>query len=259
MGTVFPAKHLAQQSSPRSNCGLGELCLPNEPSAGQAENGNGFACSYKRVKGGEYLYRTGDPFASVYPLRLGFFKTSVVTAMGCEQVLGLHMRGEIMGFDGVDTGKHSCTAIALEDSLVCVVPFGLLEEQCTANRGLRRQFHRALSRQIDAGQGAMLMLGTMHAEERLAAFLLDLSERYGACGYSPYEFNLRMTREEIGSLIGLKLETVSRTLARLQGRKLLSVAGKDVAILDLPGLRHVIGHRVAPIQDACTAGGAYSD
>jgi len=110
-----------------------------------------------------------------------------------------------------------------------------------------------MSRQIDLGQGTMLILGTMRAEERMAAYLLDLSERFGACGYSRYAFNLRMTREEIGSLVGLKLETVSRSLGRLQEWKLLSVAGKAVAILDLPGLRRVIGHGVEPIQDAYAA------
>lgn len=256
MGTVVPLRQLAQQSSTRSNCGLRELCFPDEPSGGKAEHRNGYACSYKRVKRGERLYRRGDPFASVYPVRFGSFKTSVVTASGCEKVMGLHMRGEIMGIDGVDTGKHSCTAIALEDSLVCMVPFGLLEEMCTANRGLQRQFHRAISRQIDWGQGVMLMLGTLRAEERLAAYLLDLSERLGACGYSRYEFNLRMTRKEIGSLVGLKLETVSRSLARLQEWNLVSVAGKAVAILDLPGLRHLAGHRVESIQNDCTTSGA---
>ena len=243
MGKLIPVRHLAQQGSARSNCGLGELCLPNEPSGGQAEDRSGITCSYMRLRRGDCLYRNGGPFAAVYPVRLGSFKTSVVTAAGCEQVTGFHMRGEIMGIDGVDTGRHSCTAIALEDSLVCTVPFGLLEERCTANRRLQRQLHRAMSRQIDFGQGAKLMLGSMHADERLAAYLLDLSERFGACGYSRYEFNLRMTREEIGSLIGLKLETVSRSFSRLQECKLLSVTGKSVSILDLPGLRQVIGQR----------------
>lgn len=248
--TVIPVKHSATQGGARSNCGLGELCLPSGPSAAHAEDRDAFACSHRRVRRGECLYRAGDPFASVFPVRLGSFKTSVVTAAGCEQVTGFHMRGEIMGIDGVDAGRHSCSAIALEDSLVCMIPFGLLEERCTANRRLQRQLHRAMSRQIDSGQGAMLMLGSMHAEERLAAYLLDLSDRFGACGYSRHEFNLRMTREEIGSLIGLKLETVSRSFGRLQECGLLSVAGKSVSILDLPGLRRVIGHRLEPSQGA---------
>jgi cAMP-binding proteins - catabolite gene activator and regulatory subunit of cAMP-dependent protein kinases len=246
MGTVIPLKDLAKQSSARPHCGLAELCLPYEPSARQAENRNGFACSYRRVKRGECLYRTGDPFASVFPVRLGFFKTSVVTAAGGDQVTGFHMRGEIMGFEGVDTGTHSCTAVALEDSLVCMVPFGLFEEKCAANTLLQRQFHRAMSSQIDLRQAAMLMLGTMAAEERVAAYLLDLSERFGARGYSRYEFNLRMTREEIGSFIGLTLETVSRAFARFQKAKLLSIEGKAVTDLDLQGLRQVIGHHVEP-------------
>ena len=104
--------------------------------------------------------------------------------MGCEQVLGFHMCGEIMGIDGVDPGTHSCTAIALEDSVVCRVPFELLEDMCAASIDLQRQFHRAMSRQIVVGQRVMLMLGTMCAEERLAAYLLDLSERFGATGHS---------------------------------------------------------------------------
>lgn len=247
MGTVIPLKRLAQQSSARPHCGLAELCLPHEPSAGQPETRNGFACSYRRVKRGECLYRNGDQFASVYPVRLGFFKTSVVTAAGCDQVTGFHMRGDIMGIEGVGTGEHSCTAIALEDSLVCMVPFGLLEEKCTANPLLQRQLHRAMSRQIDWGRAAMLMLGTMHAEERLAAYLLDLSERFSARGYSRYEFDLRMTREEIGSLIGLTLETVSRAFARFKKGNLLSIKGKTVTDLDLQGLRQVIRRRVDPI------------
>ncbi len=256
MGTVIPVKHPSRQTSARSNCGLGELCIPDGPSRGQAEGRDVFACSQKRVGRGVCLYRAGDSFAAVYPVRLGSFKTSALTASGGEQVTGFHMRGEIMGIDGVDTGKHACTAIALEDSLVCVLPFGLLEDECTANPRLQRQLHRAMSRQIDFGQGAMLMLGSMNAEERLAAYLLDLSERFGACGYSRYEFNLRMTREEIGSLVGLKLETVSRAFARLQECRLLSVAGKAVAILDLPGLRRVLGRRVEAIQHAFPARGA---
>jgi len=237
--TVIAVKLHAPQRGAR--CGLGELCLPDAQAAAHAEDRGGFACSHRRVGRGECLFRAGDPFAWVYPVRLGSFKISVVTAAGCEQVTGFHMRGEIMGIDGVDAGRHSCSAFALEDSLVCLVPFGLLEEKCTGNRRLQRQLHRAMSRQIDSGQGAMLVLGSMHAEERLAAYLLDLSERYGACGYSRYEFNLRMTREEIGSFIGLKLETVSRSFSRLQECKLLSVSGKSVSILDLPGLRQVIG------------------
>ncbi len=248
-GTIVPVKVHAPRRGARRNCGLGELCGPDEPAAAQAEGRDGFACSHRRVRRGECLYRAGDPFASVYPVRLGSFKTSVATAAGGEQITGFHMGGEIIGIDGVDAGRHSCSAIALEDSLVCLVPFGLLEERCTSNRRLQRQLHRAMSRQIDFGQGAMLVLGSMHAEERLAAYLLDLSERYGACGYSRYEFNLRMTREEIGNFIGLKLETVSRSFSRLQECKLLSVSGKSVSILDLPGLRQVIGQRNPGLRD----------
>jgi CRP/FNR family transcriptional regulator len=195
----------------------------------------------KRVKRGVSLYRAGDAFGPIYAVRSGFFKSTVLAADGRDQVTGFHMSGEILGMDGISTEKHACNIVALEDSEVCIIPFPRLEEVSTKIRGLQRQFHKLMSREIVRDQGVMMLLGSMRAEERLAAFLLNLSQRFLALGYSPSDFNLRMTREEIGSFLGLTLETVSRIFSRFQEDRLIGVQQKHIRILDVPGLRRVIG------------------
>ena len=191
----------------------------------------------KRVKRGETLYRSGEAFESLYAVRSGFFKSSVVLEDGRDQVTAFHMAGEILGMDGIGTERHAADVIALEDSEVCVIPYARLEEA-----GLQRQLHKVMSRELVRDQGVMMLLGTMRAEERLAAFLLNLSQRFVARGYSPNEFHLRMTRDEIGSYLGLSLETVSRLFSRFQTDGLISVQQKHIRILDVQGLRAVMVH-----------------
>jgi CRP/FNR family transcriptional regulator len=195
----------------------------------------------RRVKRGESLYHTDDAFGSLYAIRAGFFKTTALFADGRDQVTGFHMPGEILGLDGIGAERHECNAVALEDSEVCVIPFSRLEELSREVRNLQHQFHKVMSREIVRDQGVMMLLGTMRAEERVAAFLLNLSQRFVARGFSPAEFYLRMTREEIGSYLGLKLETVSRIFSRFQEEGLVEVNQKHIRILSGDGLRHVLG------------------
>jgi CRP/FNR family transcriptional regulator len=150
------------------------------------------------------------------------------------------MAGEILGMDGIGTDAHAADVIALEDSEVCVIPYSRLEEP-----GLQRQLHKVMSRELVRDQGVMMLLGTMKAEERLAAFLLNLSQRFTARGYSPSEFHLRMTRDEIGSYVGLSLETVSRLFSRFQDDSLITVQQKHIRILDIPGLKAVMTRETA--------------
>ena len=224
-----------------STCGLRELCLPCGLAGQAADRIDDIVYTRRRVKRGEHLYRAGDRFGSIYAVRTGFFKTVHTLEDGREQVAGFQMAGEIMGMDGIGPDAHVLSAIALEDSEVCVIPYSRLESLGEEMHELRRQFHKAMSREIVREHGVMLLLGTMRAEERLAAFLLNLSQRFAARGYSPSEFNLRMTREEIGSHLGLKLETVSRAFSRFQDEGLISVQLKDIRILDVEGLRKVMG------------------
>lgn len=186
---------------------------------------------------GDYLFHCGSPLRALYAVRSGFFKTHVLHSNGHEQVTGFQMAGEIMGIDAISTDTHNCSAVALEDSEVCELPFAELEELGRRLPALQRHLHRIMSSEIVRDQSTMLLLGSMHAEERLAAFLLNLSQRFAARGYSPSAFQLRMTRQEIGNYLGMKLETVSRTLSRFQKAGLISVRNKAVEILDAQNLR----------------------
>ena len=197
----------------------------------------------KSIKKGTSIYRAGERFDALYAVRAGFFKTTVLLEDGRDQVTGFYMGGELLGMDGIGTEKHTCDAVALEDSEVCIIPFGRLEELSREMHNLQHHFHKVMSREIVRDHGVMMLLGSMRAEERLAAFLVNLSQRFLARGYSPSEFYLRMTREEIGSYLGLKLETVSRVFSRFQDEGMLSVQQKHVRIIDIPRLRALMGQR----------------
>jgi CRP/FNR family transcriptional regulator len=226
-----------------STCGLRELCLPVGLSDEELDRLDSLICLRKSIKKGTSVYRAGEQFDALYAVRAGFFKTTVLLEDGRDQVTGFYMGGELLGMDGIGTEKHTCDAVALEDSEVCVIPFGRLEELSREMQNLQHHFHKVMSREIVRDHGVMMLLGSMRAEERLAAFLVNLSQRFLARGYSPSEFYLRMTREEIGSYLGLKLETVSRVFSRFQDEGMISVQQKHVRIIDIPRLRHLVGQR----------------
>jgi CRP/FNR family transcriptional regulator len=223
-----------------SKCNLNELCLPLGLSHEEVERIDELVSVRRRLKRGEHLYRAGEAFSAIFAIRSGFFKTDVLLEDGREQVTGFQMTGELLGLDGISTELHSCNAVALEDSEVCAIPFSHLEGLSREIRTLQHHFHKVMSREIVRDHGVMMLLGTMRAEERLAAFLLNLSQRFTARGYSPAEFYLRMTREEIGSYLGLKLETVSRAFSRFQEEGLIAVQQKHVRILDIAGLKRLM-------------------
>ncbi len=218
-----------------STCNLRELCLPSGLEGAQMDAFSDIAFTRRRVKRGDTLYRSGGGFSAAYAVRAGFFKSSVVLEDGRDQLTGFHMAGEIVGMDGIGTGNHTTDVIALEDSEVCIIPHARFEEA-----GMQRQLHKAMSRELVRDQGVMMLLGTMRAEERLAAFLLNLSTRFVARGFSSSEFHLRMTREEIGSYLGLSLETVSRLFSRFQEDGLIAVQQKHIRIHDIAGLKSVM-------------------
>ncbi|MDB5815795.1 MAG: transcriptional regulator [Rhodocyclales bacterium] len=222
-----------------TNCNLRELCLPESLSPDEVLRLNGLVSARRRLKKGEALQRAGEPFKSLYAVRSGSFKTCIATEDGRDQVTGFKMSGEIIGLDGIGTNTHIIDVVALEDSEVCAIPFTRFEEASREMAGLQKQFHRIMSREIVGEQGVMVLLGSMRAEERVATFLLNLSRRFRARGYSPTEFNLRMTREEIGSYLGLKLETVSRVMSRFHELELIQIKQKHVLILDPQRLKDI--------------------
>jgi CRP/FNR family transcriptional regulator len=223
-----------------STCSLQELCLPAGLNEAELAAVDKLVDRRRPVKRGEYLFRAGTALQSLYAIRSGFMKSSVLHDDGREQVAGFHMMGDLMGLDAIGTSQHLCDAVALEDSEVCDIPLKDLEEMSRTIPSLQQHFHRIMSREIARDYGVMLLLGSMRAEERLAAFLLNLSQRFAARGYSSLEFHLRMTREEIGSYLGLKLETVSRTLSGLQAQGLIAVQNKHLRILDIDALRALV-------------------
>ncbi|NDG39250.1 MAG: fumarate/nitrate reduction transcriptional regulator Fnr [Betaproteobacteria bacterium] len=214
-----------------SSCNLRELCLPVGLSRENLERLDTLVASRRAVARGESLFRAGETFLSLYAVRTGFFKTRVSSEDGRDQVTGFQMAGELLGLDGISTDNHTCDAVALEDSQVCVIPYNQLEGLSREFTELQHQFHKIMSREIVRDHGVMLLLGSMRAEERLAAFLLNLTQRLQARGFSASSLILRMTREEIGSYLGLKLETVSRTFSKFQEEGMLDVKQRQIRIL----------------------------
>jgi CRP/FNR family transcriptional regulator len=227
-----------------TNCNLRELC---QLCCGLTRHERKIAerqlFTRRRVLCGESLYLTRDRFTSLYVVRRGFLKTTALLEKGREQVTGFSMTGEVLGMDGIEEGLHTCDTIALEDSDVCAFSFVRLQELTLVIPGLQRRFHAVMSREIVREHGMMLMLGSMHAEERVAMFLLDMSQRFAAQGGSASAFNLRLSRDEIGSYLGLTVGTISRIVIKFDDAGLIAARGnKFVRILDHAGLERLIGH-----------------
>lgn len=198
----------------------------------------------RRARQGEFLYRSGAQFHCLFVVRAGMFKTILIDSEGREQVTGFHMAGEVLGLDGIETELCQSSAVALEDSEVWEIPFHHMEALCRQDASMQRMFHRLMSREIQRDYLMMLLLGSMNAEERLAAFLVNLSQRLTARGYSPVRFVLRMSRREIGSYLGLTLETVSRVFSRFQRDALIRAELKSVELRDLERLRAMVGGKL---------------
>ncbi len=196
----------------------------------------------KKISKGDRLFRSGDKFNALFAIRTGFFKTCISSEDGRDQVTGFQMAGEIMGLDGIVSDHHTCDAIALEDAEVCVMPFEHIEELSREINALQHHVHKIMSREIVREHGVMLLLGSMRAEERLAAFLLNLVQRLHARGFSQSELVLRMTREEIGSYLGLKLETVSRTFSKFVEEGIVEVKQRHVRILNAEALKNLVNN-----------------
>lgn len=223
-----------------AKCNLRETCLAANTPLEDLKRIERIVYARRRIMRGERLFSAGDNFTSLYAIRTGSFKTTIVDCDGREQVTGFFMTGDLLGMGGLASGRFEGTAIALEDSDVCAMPYALIEEIGREVPSLQRGLHLVLAREIVRNHGVMLLLGSMSAQERLAAFLVNLSKRYLRRGYSSSNFILRMTRDEIGSYLGLKVETVSRLFSRFHERGLLEVRQKEVRIVDLMALGRVL-------------------
>ena len=240
MQTTPPALRLEPFKVACSSCNLRELCLPVGMSNDQLHRLDSMVATRRSVARGDTLFHVGDEFTALYAVRTGFFKTRVSSEDGRDQVTGFQMAGELLGLDGISADRHTCDAVALEDSQVCVIAYERLEDLSREFSDLQRQFHKIMSREIVRDHGVMLLLGSMRAEERLAAFLLNLTQRLQTRGFSASSLILRMTREEIGSYLGLKLETVSRTFSKFQDEGILEVKQRHIHVLDPDALQKLV-------------------
>lgn len=217
-----------------------ETCFPCGIAVNDARQLEAFKFGQRKVKTGQTLYHEGDYFQFLYAVRSGTFKSRLLLADGREQVNGFCMAGEVLGLDGVAYGTHASSAIALEDADVCVISYSHLTELAASHAGLLQVIARMMSREILREHRLITLLGSMNAEERLAAFLLNLSHRLKVRGYSAVEFHLRMSRAEIGSYLGMTLETVSRTFSAFQQLNLLEVDKRHIRLLNIDGLKRAL-------------------
>ena len=222
------------------NCSLGALCLPMGLTPEDVERLDGIVKRNRPLHRGDHLFRSGDHFRSLWVVKTGSVKTYTPSEDGGEQVLGFHLPGEVIGLDAIEREAHACSAKVLETSAICEIPFPRLEELSSTIPSLQHQMYRLLSKEIGQDTEMLMLLGKKNAEERLATFLLSLSNRFKKRGLSAMDFYLSMSRHEIGNYLGLAVETVSRLFTRFQDEGLLKVERKHVQLLDIERLEAVV-------------------
>jgi CRP/FNR family transcriptional regulator len=222
-----------------TECGIYQLCLPISFGEADAELLDRIIKTRRIFKRGDYLFRFGHPFHSVYAIRGGSVKTYVLMDDGRVQITGFHIAGELLGLNAIEGRAYSCEARALETTSVCEIPFDRLEELGEKIPSLQYQMLRIMSREIADNQELMVILGKKSAEERLATYLINLSGRFARRNYSPLEFNLSMSRGDIGNYLGMAEETVCRLLARFEQDKLIAMRRRHVCLLDVDRLTAV--------------------
>lgn len=230
------------------NCSLSELCLPRGLSKQDLEKLDQVVKRTRPLHKGDILFRAGDSFRSLYAVRSGCIKLHASSDLGEEQIIGFYLPGEVVGMDGMNNNRHSCTATALETSSLCALPYSALTEICRKVPTLNEQMFQLMARELSQDNQLLLTITKKNAEERIATFLMSLSTRFKRLGYSATEFKLSMSRSEIGNYLGLTIETVSRGMNRFQKQGIISIERKFVNILDMPLLQSLCNHSLATMD-----------
>lgn len=221
-------------------CTLSELCFPHGMDNADMDELNKAVGRTEAVHSGEFLYKEGDSCVALYAVRSGSIKTIKQNASGESQIVGFHLAGELIGFDGFATDKHLCTAQFLETSSVCELPLESLDTLCHTIPGLQQKVRRIMGLEVNSEQDLLLLLGQMSADEKLATFLLNLSARMKERHWKELEFNLCMPRQDIANYLGVAVETVSRLFAQFQDKGLIDVDKRRVKILDMGKLKEIV-------------------
>jgi len=244
--TTTPIKLSALKTACQS-CNLHDLCLPLGLNMGDIDKLDNIIKRSRPLQKGEHLFNGGDDFTSIYAVRSGSIKTFSESEEGDEQITGLYLPGELLGLDAIHENNHPCSAIALETTSLCEIPFSTLENLSTEIPELHHQLFRIMSKEISNDQSLLMLMAQKSAEEKLAAFLVNLSSRLKQRNFSETEFNLSMSRKDIGNYLGLTIETISRTFSRFQSEGLLSTQRKYVNIHKLNELKVLAG-----LSNTCT-------
>ena len=220
------------------NCGVYELCysVGGDTDLSMLDT---IVKSRKTFKRGDFLYQTGKPFRAIFAIRGGSIKTSILAGDGRVQVTGFHVAGKVLGLDAIVTSQYNCEAAALETTAVCEIPFSRLEELSKEFPDLQYKMLKIMSQEILDNRELMMLLGRMSAEERMASYLLSMSQSLGKSGSSPTQFNLSMSRSDIGNYLGMAEETVCRILTRFQEEGLITTQRRKITLNDLDRLMAV--------------------
>jgi CRP/FNR family transcriptional regulator len=221
------------------NCGLYQLCLPMGLDSANTALLDRYVKRKRLLKRGEVLYRIGEAFTYVYALRSGSVKTYISTDDGRLQITGFHVPGELLGLSAMDEKRYNCEAVALETTSVCEISVGCFEELVRQIPSVHYQMLRMMSKEIKHNQELMLLLGKKNAEERLATYLLSLSRRFAMRNYSSTQFNLSMSRGDIGNYLGIAEETVSRIFTRFQEEGSIDIERRHIVLKDIKRLSSI--------------------
>ena len=224
-----------------SQCNLRELCFPRGMNPDDMQKLDSLIEKRKPLHKNDYLYRKGDSLDSMYAVRSGSLKTRVESPNGDEQIVGFHLPGELLGLDGFNDAGHTCSAIALETTSVCVLPMDKLENLCQSFTGLQHQMRNIMGKEVTEEHKMLLMLGKMRAEEKIATFLLSISARMEERHWKATEFVLSMPRQDIANYLGLAVETVSRLFTHYQEENIIQVDRRRISILNIDKLKEIVG------------------
>ena len=224
-----------------STCSLNALCLPLSLNTSDMNKLDDIIRRGRPIQKGQLLFHQGDAFQSVFAVRTGALKTYTLSSSGEEQITGFHLASELVGLAGYNSDAYPLTAKALETTTVCEIPLVQLENLADEMPGLRRQLMKTMGNEIRHDQSMMLLLSKKNAEERVASFLLNISQRYARRGFSATKFRLPMSRVDISNYLGLAVETISRVFTRFQKNELIETQGKEVTLLDIDTLQEMAG------------------
>ena len=226
-----------------SDCSLSSLCLPIGITGHDLAKLDALVNQRVRLEKGAALFFSGDSAHSLYAVRSDSIKTQLEDAGGRLQITGFFLPGEMLGMDGLLSSTQASHAIALEDSEVCVIGIDDMNRLATHVPALQQQIQRLMSQEIRRSHQLVMAVGVLRSDQRLASFLMNLSQRLMSLGYSSTRFVLRMSREDIGNYLGLTIETVSRLFSKFACINLIRVSQRDIELLDLPALSELAGTR----------------